>query len=127
MDGTAAPASLPGQTHGVTLEDLDDVQLATNNIRADAALQPKISLSLPNGQPPGLRKAASFVAEHRPAAANSLHSVVKHVNALSHIAANQKKRVSGGVWVLEVFFFTCFICVLSALLIESRDTTSIFT
>ena len=109
------------------MEDLDDVQLTANTIRADAALQPKISLSLPNGQPHGLRKAASFVAEHRSASATNLHSVVTQASAVSHVVGQQKKRVSSALWVLEVFFFACFICVLSALLIEGRDTTSVYT
>jgi hypothetical protein len=119
--------ALPGQAQDVTVEDLDDVQLMSNTIRTPAALQPTmLSLSLPSGAPPGLRKAAGGIAEPKPIPATSLHSVVTRVSALSHVAGQQKKRLSTGLWVAEVVLFLCFICILSALLIEGRDTTSIF-
>ena len=115
---SADAAPLPGQAQDLALDDLDEVQLTS--IRSPAALLPL-----------ALRKAAGPLLESKPTlkheSSMSLHSVVTRASAVSHVAGQQKKRLPTVFWFAELFFFLCFICVLSALLIESRDTTSIYT
>jgi hypothetical protein len=127
MSSTISPAAapLPGQAQDLTLDDMDDEH--RSGIRSPAAIHPVVrSAAAPAGPPFGLRRAVGD-AEGSAKPGLSMLSVVARASALSHVVGQQKKRLSTMFWLAELVLFICFICVLSALLIESRDTTSIFT
>ena len=108
---------LPGRVEGES-GDLDGARVPA--VRAPAALQPTAPAnSMPLGP---LRKVADISVHRQP----SLLSVVSTASSVA-IVAKHKQRIPMRFWAMEFILFLMFICMLSALLIEGRDTTSVFT